>query len=256
VKASSATLRRKGAVARTAPRDFSEPSAAICDSLPSRARIVLIDDNWDAISRLREIIEQAADLEVVAACRCAEGGMLAVRVYRPELVVLNVRLTDRDGFELIGDIIAVSEAKVILFTASLKEAEIANALRSGAKAVVFKHQSMSMLISCVRDVLAGEECSAIMDDTAAVEEATGAPVSPRAKALSPREREVAEWAAAGARNKEIAWRLGISEGTVKLHLLHAYKKLSVSNRVGLVLALRKIASDIFMSMTFVSLTFV
>lgn len=58
-----------------------------------------------------------------------------------------------------------------------------------------------------------------------------------ADALSEREREVAKWAAAGARNKEIAWRLGISEGTVKLHLFRAYRKLRVTNRVGLALAL-------------------
>jgi len=74
--------------------------------------------------------------------------------------------------------------------------------------------------------------------------------------LSPRERQVAQWAAAGARNKEIAWQLGISEGTVKLHLFHAYQKLGVGNRVGLVLALRKTASDILAGITFVSLTFV
>ena len=55
--------------------------------------------------------------------------------------------------------------------------------------------------------------------------------------LSAREREVAQWAATGARNKEIAWELGISEGTVKLHLFHAYRKLRVGNRVGLLLAL-------------------
>ena len=58
------------------------------------------------------------------------------------------------------------------------------------------------------------------------------------EALTAREREVAQWAAAGARNKEIAWQLGISEGTVKLHLFRAYRKLQVTNRVGLALALK------------------
>jgi DNA-binding CsgD family transcriptional regulator len=75
-------------------------------------------------------------------------------------------------------------------------------------------------------------------------------------ALSPREREIAEWAAAGARNKEIAWQLRISEGTVKLHLFHAYQKLRVNNRVGLVLAFHKAVGDALAGITFVSLTFV
>jgi DNA-binding NarL/FixJ family response regulator len=121
-------------------------------------------------------------------------------------------------------------------------------LRSGAKAVVFKDQPASMLISCVRKVLAEEP-------------RMESPIMPReppsgVEALTAREREVAQWAAAGARNKEIAWQLGISEGTVKLHLFHAYQKLRVSNRVGLVLALRKAAGDALAGITFVSLTFV
>jgi DNA-binding NarL/FixJ family response regulator len=253
MKTSGASQRRNDAVTRRARRAGCEPTTA-SDPVPSCAGIVLIDDDWGAISRLREIIEQEADLEVVGACRCAEGGMLAVRLYRPALVILDVGLLDRDGFELIHDITAASDAKVILFTASLNEGEVVNALRSGAKAVVFKHQPVSMLISCVRDVLAGEEGIAL--DTAAIREANGASVSLSVVALSPREREIAQWVAAGARNKEIAWGLGISEGTVKLHLFHAYQKLRVGNRVELALALRKIARNVFGSITFVSLTFV
>jgi DNA-binding NarL/FixJ family response regulator len=229
------------------------PAPATSDALPGRARIVLIDDDWIALSRLREIIEQNSDLEVVAACRCAEGAMLAVRHCRPAIVILDVRLPDRDGFELVRDITAISEAKVIVFTAALERAEIVNGLRSGAKAIVFKDKSASMLISRMRDVLAREECAA---QKLTARERPGALVSHCVEALSERELEVAQWAALGARNKEIAWQLGISEGTVKLHLFHAYQKLSVSNRVGLVLALRKVAGDALTGITFVSLTFV
>ena len=93
--------------------------------------------------------------------------------------------------------------------------------------------------------------SAILSRTA--REPPEAPVSSCVEALSARELEVAQWAALGARNKEIAWQLGISEGTVKLHLFHAYQKLRVSNRVGLVLALRRAVGA---GITFVSLTFV
>jgi two-component system nitrate/nitrite response regulator NarL len=202
---------------------------------------------------LREIIEQEADLEVVAACRCAEGAMLAVRQYRPATMVLDVRLPDRDGFELVRDITATSETKVIVFTAALQKSETLTARRSGAKAIVFKDQPISTLISCVRDALAEEECMA--PDTV-IPQPPAVSASLSVNGLSPREREVAQWAAAGARNKEIAWQLGISEGTVKLHLFHVYQKLRVSNRVGLVLALPKTASEIFAGITFVSLTLV
>ena len=243
---------------RTSPRkaDIEEthrtcppgPAPELCDGLSAPNRIVLVDDEWIVLSRLREIIEQTSDLVVVAACRCADAAMLAVQRHRPAVVILDVQLPDRDGVELIRDIAAISDAKVIVFTAALQKVGIVSALRSGAKAVVFKDQPASTLISCVRKVLAEEPRMALA-------------IVPReppsgVEALTAREREVAQWVAAGARNKEIAWNLGISEGTVKLHLFHAYRKLRVGNRVGLVLALRRAAANTLTGITFVSLTFV
>jgi two-component system nitrate/nitrite response regulator NarL len=244
---------REGAVFRTAARTYRGPASAVGDALPGRAKIALIDDDWAVLSRLRAIIEQNSDLEVVAARRCAEGAMLAVRHHRPAVMILDVRLPDQDGFELIRDITAISQAKVIVFTAPLQKSETLTALRSGAKAIVFKDQPISTLISCVRDALAGEEC---MASVAAIPQPPAVSASLSVNGLSPREREVAQWAVAGARNKEIAWQLGISEGAVKLHLFHVYQKLRVSNRVGLVLALPKTAIEIFAGITFVSLTLV
>jgi DNA-binding NarL/FixJ family response regulator len=212
------------------------------------AGIVLIDDDWIVLSRLREIIEQDSDFVVVAACRCADAAILAVQRHRPAVVILDVQLPDRDGVELIRDIAAISDAKVIVFTAALQKEGIVSALRSSAKAVDFKDQPASMLISWVRKVLAEEPR---MAPAIVPREPPGG-----AEALTAREREVAQWVAAGARNKEIAWNLGISEGTVKLHLFRAYRKLRVGNRVGLVLALRRAAADTLAAITFVSLTFV
>ncbi len=150
----------------------------------------------------------------------------------------NVRLPDRDGVELIRDITAISEAKVIVFTAALRKAGIVSVLQSGAKAIVFKDQPASELMSCVREVLAEEPGMAWHITT---QERPRAAECGSVKALSAREREVAQWAAAGARNKEIAWKLGIGEGTVKMHLFHTYRKLRVGNRVGLSLALGRAA---------------
>ena len=93
-----------------------------------------------------------------------------------------------------------------------------------------------MLISCIRKVLAGELCP--IPWQLAKSERQRANGSGALEVLSPREREVAQLAVAGARSKEIAWQLGISEGIIKLHLFHAYQKLGVGNRVELVLALQ------------------
>jgi DNA-binding NarL/FixJ family response regulator len=239
---------RRGHIEETIPRTCPGPTPDVCDGLTSPNRIVLVDDEWIALSRLREIIERDSDFVVVAACRCADATMLAVQQHRPAVVILDVQLPDRDGVELIRDLAAISDAKIIVFTAALQKVGIVRALRSGAKAVVFKDQPASRLISCVRKVLAEEPRLA-------------PPIMPReppsgVEALTAREREVAQWAVAGARNKEIAWQLGISEGTVKLHLFRAYRKLRVGNRVGLVLALHRAAAGTLKGITFVSLTFV
>ena len=217
------------------------------DGLRGPVTIALIDDDWGALSSLRDIIEQNSDLKVVAACRCATGAMLAVERYQPAVLILDVRLPDQDGIELIRDITAISDVKVIVFTAALPREEIVRILRSGAAAIVSKDQPPSMLVSSMRNVLAGKPWTPQALTTAD---------SGDVKSLSPREREVAQCAAAGARNKEIAWELGISEGTVKLHLFHAYRKLGVGNRVGLALALRRAVVDILAGITFVDLTFV
>jgi DNA-binding NarL/FixJ family response regulator len=215
---------------------------------PRIARIVLVDSQREVLAALRKLFEQDPDFVIVAACRCARAAILAVQQHRPAVVILDVQLPDRDGVELIRDIAAISDAEIIVFTAASQKARIVSALRSGAKTVVFKDQPASMLISCIRKVLAEDPHMA-------------PPIRPReppsgVEALTAREREVAQWAAAGARNKEIAWQLGISEGTVKLHLFRAYRKLRVGNRVGLVLALGRAVGNTIIGITFVTLTFV
>ncbi len=112
---------QKGGIAGTVRDCGSEFAPRTRDSLLRPASIVLIDDDWIVLSRLREIIEQNSDLVIVGACRCAAGAMLAVQHYRPAVVILDVRLADRDGVELIRDITAISEAKVIVFTAALQK---------------------------------------------------------------------------------------------------------------------------------------
>ena len=206
--------------------------------VPAATEIVLIDDDVTLLLRLRELFERNSNFVVVAACRCAECAMLAVQLHRPAAVILDARLPDRDGVELIRNIIAVSGAKVIVFTATLQKEEIVRVLRSGAEAIVFKDQPLSALVSCVRQVFTPR---------AGLKAETSGCVSD----LTPREREIAKCAAAGARNKEIARQLGISEGTVKFHLFRVYRTFRVSNRVGLVLALQRMISA---GITFVGLT--
>src|SRR5215472_12512654 len=143
---------QEGIIAATRDRAVDDPAEGSRDGALGAPRIVLIDDDWTLLSRLREFLERNSDFVVVAACRCADGAMLAVRVHRSAVVVLDVRLPDRDGVELIRNIIAASGSKVIVFTAALQKEEIVRVLRSGAAAIVFKDQPLSVLVSSVRQV--------------------------------------------------------------------------------------------------------
>jgi DNA-binding NarL/FixJ family response regulator len=96
-------------------------------------------------------------------------------------------------------------------TAALQKEEIVRVLQIGAEAIVFKDQPASALVSCVRQVLTPRA-------------GLKAKISDPMSDLTPREQEIAKCAAVGARNKDIARQLRISEGTVKFHLFHVYRK--------------------------------
>src|SRR5260370_17096855 len=78
---------RRADIEGTTPKTCSGPTGDLRDRLPGSSGIVLVDDDWVVLSRLREIFEQTSDLIVVAACRCADGAMLAGGRYRPAGVV-------------------------------------------------------------------------------------------------------------------------------------------------------------------------
>jgi CheY-like chemotaxis protein len=99
------------------------------------------------------------------------------------VVIIDVRLPCLDGVQLIRDITAISGAYVIVYTTALPEEGIVSVLRSGAKAIVFKDQPASVLVSCVRQVFTAPEVLT-------------AETSSNMSVLTRREQEVAECAAA------------------------------------------------------------
>lgn len=202
--------------------------------------LVLVDDHPILLSGLMQLLEREPGIAVLAACTRGAEALAAVARCRPEVLLLDVSLPDRDGVGLLPDIAAVSPGTRTVIFAARMEDRVAAALNEGAKAVVFKDTSVSELVACIRQVAAGGEW--IMAGAAGVRGGSAEQRRPydAAALLSLREREIAERVARGARNKEIAWELGLAEGTVKLHISNAFKKLGVGNRVGLA---RMIASS-------------
>ena len=201
-------------------------------------RIVLVEDHPIVRDGLSQVLSDAPGLRVLSACSNYGEALRAVERHRPDILVMDAGLPDQDGVSGIPALLVVSpETHIVLFTATVGEERAVEALGLGAKAVLLKSTSAAELIETIGAVAAGTGWIA--------PSASGNPTRnelPRVSVdqllkLTPREHEVAELVATGARNKQIAWELGLAEGTVKLHISRAFRKLGVDTRVGLARAL-------------------
>jgi DNA-binding NarL/FixJ family response regulator len=203
-------------------------------------RVIIADDHPIVLDGLASLFAAENDVELVGRCANGEEALAFTRRDRPDVLVLDVRMPGRNGLDVLR---ALTEEKcptrVVLLSAQMNDAEIASALRFGAVAILFKESASRKLLDCVRAVAAGEPWTSEGNVQAARERA-GA--GDRAlKLLTRRELDIVKMVAVGARNKQIAEHLGISEGTVKMHLHTIYEKLEISGRVELSIYAREYA---------------
>jgi DNA-binding NarL/FixJ family response regulator len=170
------------------------------------------------------IINQEADLRVVAEAANGEDALAAFERYHPDVTLLDLRMPVMEGVEVVRRLRERdSQAKVIVLTTYDTDEDISRALRAGAKAFVLKDITAEALVACIHDVLAGKTYLA---PAAAAKLAEGV----TRVQLTPRELATLRLLADGRANKEIATALGISERTVKTHLGHLFEKLGVTSR--------------------------
>jgi DNA-binding NarL/FixJ family response regulator len=201
-------------------------------------RIVLADDHSIVLDGLRRLFESQADFQVVASCADGNSAVDAVRAQSPDVLVLDQRMPGVTGLDVLRFLSNEKiECRTVLLTAAIRDDEVVEAVRLGAKGVVLKESAPDTLLNCVRRVFEGEEWidrdtlsrafGRVLQRESAAREA--------GKNLTPRELEIVRMIAQGLRNKAVATRLSISEGTVKIHLHNIYEKLGVDGRLELVL---------------------
>lgn len=204
--------------------------------------LVLADDHPIILEGLEQLFRRDKDFQVLATCTTGDAAIEAVRAHRPDVIVLDVKMPNGDGLSVLKRIHDEHlPTRVILLTASMQEDEVIQAMESGVWGLVLKESAAISLVDSVRKVLRGERA---LDQSLivraldrAVERQTG--LRQAAEVLSRREAEIVKMVAAGMRNKEIANKLFIGEGTVKTHLHAIYKKLGVHGRVELTLYARE-----------------
>jgi DNA-binding NarL/FixJ family response regulator len=201
-------------------------------------RLVLADDHPIVLHGLQQLFARQAGFEVVAACADGAAAIAAVRAHRPDILVLDLRMTGQTGLDVLRALAAAAlPCRTILLTAAVRDEEVVEAMQFGAMGLVLKDASPDTLVDCIRRVHRGEqwiERETVTRAFKTVLERESARSAAQA-ALTPREIEIVKMVATGLRNKAIAERLTISEGTVKVHLHNIYNKLGVDGRLELVL---------------------
>jgi DNA-binding NarL/FixJ family response regulator len=172
----------------------------------------------------------------VAQASNGASALESIRTTAPDLAVLDINMPEMTGVDVLeaieGDGLAT---RVILLTASASDAHIERAVNFGAWGIILKDTAAEDLLDCIEKVIGGERW--LPDDLIgpAVARATQrrSDKTLLENTLTTREQELVRLVAEGLANKQIARRVNISEGTVKIHLHNVYQKLGVSNRTAL-----------------------
>jgi DNA-binding NarL/FixJ family response regulator len=199
-----------------------------------RIRVLCVDDHPIVREGLTSLVTLQPDMEIVGA---AESGAEALRMFRekkPDVTLIDLRLRDTTGFDLIRDILSLSSsARTIVLTSFEGDADIERALAAGAKGYVVKGMLREELLQAIRAVHSGKRH---------VPNAIAAKLVDHlgSEKLTQREIHVLKEIAKGKRNKEIGAALSIAEDTVKMHVKSILMKLGVSDRTEAVtIALRR-----------------
>jgi DNA-binding NarL/FixJ family response regulator len=195
-------------------------------------RVLLIDDHAILRTGIGSLLAREPDITVVGQAANAEQGVTRSRALQPDVILLDVVMPRKSGFEVLPELLAVApDARVIMLSMQTSPSSIRKALNAGAAGFVSKHASEADLFDAIRRVAAGSRYvdpelagDLIVPDSAALTEP-----------LSERERDVMFMLALGYTNQEVAEELYISVRTVDTHRAHLMRKLNLRTRAELVL---------------------
>ncbi len=188
-------------------------------------RVLLADDHRLILESVRRALEADGGFEVVAETQSGREVAALVAEHLPEVVLLDVRMPDRDGLACLAEIKRDHpEIKVVMLSASTSPDLIEKALRLGASAYVLKAVDPSDLPATIRQAMSGTVFSTL--GIPGGEEPAGA----KAGGLTDRELAILVEVTKGRSNEEIAKELWVTQQTVKFHLTNVYRKLGVRNR--------------------------
>lgn len=200
-------------------------------------RVVLVDDQALFRAGIRMLVASQPDLDVVGEAGNGKEALDIVRETRPDVVLMDIRMPVMDGLtattELLGQ---PNPPRIVMLTTFDLDEAAARAMRQGASGFLLKDADPEFLLAAIRTVHAGSSVIAASATRDLFEHFAEAPkpVPAQYTELTEREREIFALAARGLSNAEIAGREYLSEATVKTHISRILNKLSLRDRVQLV----------------------
>ena len=197
-------------------------------------RVAIVDDHVIVRTGLKYLIDADPDLEFAGEFGGGVGAADFVARTAPDVTLLDVRMPDKGGIEVLHEIRAANpRARVVMLTTSDVEEDVFRAIEDGALGYVMKESPVETIAAAIRAAMDGEVF--MTEDVRRTYETRKG-----AKGLSAREAEALVLAAKGAGNREIAAAMSLSENSVKMFLKRAFYKLGAANRAEAVqLAVRR-----------------
>lgn len=210
------------------------------------AQIAIVDDHPIFLDGMAQFLSSHGH-DVIFCARSVDEALARIREDEPDLLILDVSMKDGGGLAILSAIRGSgSTVPVIFMTVHIRPEQTLEAIKLGVDGVVLKDSDPNDLLSCIGQVLSGNKSIApfVMEQALVHSISTPANDTNVLSALTEREIEIAGLIRAGLRNREIAARCGLTEGTVKVHLHSIFQKLGIKSRSELIIIMMSVDSDI------------
>lgn len=197
----------------------------------TKIRVLLADDHHIVRAGIRQLIESAGDLHIIAEAGDGEEAQALIQKYKPDVAVLDIQMPKASGIEVTRWVRThLPEVGILILTAYDDEPYVMAVLQAGANGYVLKTASADELMQAVRDVNEGRSALDPAVTRKLMSNLFKHPETSVAEALTERELDVLRLAAKGYTNKSIGVQLGISDRTVQGHLAHIFAKMQATSR--------------------------